>query len=477
MAPDFDEPDATNTRSAMTVSALNRAVSGLLERSFPLVRVRGEIANLTRAASGHSYFALKDRNAQVRCVMFRTRSQLMDWSPREGDEVEVSAVVSFYEARGEFQLGVEFMRRAGQGRLFEEFLRLKALLASEGLFALERKRALPRIPQRVAVITSLQAAVLSDLVTTLCRRAPYVGVVIYPVPVQGAGAGGEIAEMLKRVSGRARADGVEVALLVRGGGSIEDLWAFNDERVARAIVASVIPVVVGVGHESDITIADFAADLRAATPTAAAELVAPAASELIGEFQQGVAQLQKLQAHRVQAVAQRLDYAQRSLATPRMPLAALDGKVERLAANLRQTLARLLQQRGATLATHRDTLLRTRLARVAIEPRARVAALASNVSRMWNTASLRLASLDARLHALDPHAVLARGYSIVVGETGHVVFDATSLRAGEDLQLLFARGRATARVHAVRPSAESDPGGAAIESLNAFASARNSDNR
>ncbi|MBC8120140.1 MAG: exodeoxyribonuclease VII large subunit, partial [Burkholderiaceae bacterium] len=276
MALDFGDADTGTARPALTVSALNRAVSGLLQRSFPLVRVRGEIANLSRAISGHWYFALKDSQAQVRCVMFRARSQLLDWTPRDGDEVEANAVVSLYEARGEFQLSVEFMRRAGQGRLFEEFLRLKARLAAEGLFASERKRPLPRIPRRIAVVTSLQAAALCDLVTTLCRRAPYVGVIVYPVPVQGAGAGGEIAAMLRRVSRRAELDGVEVLLLVRGGGSIEDLWAFNQEVVARAIVACAIPVIVGIGHESDVTIADFAADLRAPTPTAAAELVAPA---------------------------------------------------------------------------------------------------------------------------------------------------------------------------------------------------------
>jgi len=476
MAPEFDMPDAMNTRPALTVSALNRAVSGLLERSFPLVRVRGEIASLTRAASGHSYFALKDSNAQVRCVMFRARNQLLDWRPRDGDEVEVSAVVSFYEARGEFQLAIEFMQRAGQGRLFEDFLRLKAQLAGEGLFELERKRALPRIPRRVAVITSLQAAALCDLVTTLCRRAPYVGIVIYPVPVQGPGAAGEIAEMLKRVSRRAETDRVEVALLVRGGGSIEDLWAFNDERVARAIVSCAIPVIVGVGHESDVTIADFAADLRAPTPTAAGELVAPAASALIGEFGYGFARLQKLQVHRLQTVAQRLDHAHRLLATPRTPLAALDARLDRLASNLQQILARSLRQRSAALAAHRETLLRTRLARVAIEPRDHVSALAVCVARLRNAASMRLTSLNARLHALDPHAVLARGYSIVVDESGHAVLDAARLSEGEAVQLLFARGRAAARVYSVGRVADLERGSAAIESPEAFASKRNSDN-
>ena len=229
MALEFDGANPENTRAALTVSALNRAVSGLLQRSFPLVRVRGEIANVTRAASGHWYFALKDDQAQARCVMFRARNQLLGWMPQEGDEVEVSAVVSLYEARGEFQLSVESMRRAGQGRLFEEFLRLKARLAAEGLFAGERKRALPRIPRRVAVVTSMQAAALGDVITALGRRASYVGIVIYPVPVQGAGAGAQIAAMLRKVSRRAALDAIDVVLLVRGGGSIEDLWAFNEE--------------------------------------------------------------------------------------------------------------------------------------------------------------------------------------------------------------------------------------------------------
>ena len=319
MALEFDGADIENVRAALTVSALNRAVSGLLQRSFPLVRVRGEIANVTRAASGHWYFALKDDQAQARCVMFRARNQLLGWMPQEGDEVEVSAVVCLYEARGEFQLSVESMRRAGQGRLFEEFLRLKARLAAEGLFASERKRALPRIPRRVAVVTSMQAAALGDVVTALGRRASYVGIVIYPVPVQGAGAGAQIAAMLRKVSRRAALDAVDVVLLVRGGGSIEDLWAFNDESVARAIVACAIPVVVGVGHESDITIADFAADLRAPTPTAAAEMVAPPAAALLASLEAKPAALARALRRLLERVHQRIDYVLRLTGAQRLP--------------------------------------------------------------------------------------------------------------------------------------------------------------
>ena len=456
MALDFGETNAENTRPALTVSALNRAVSGLLQRSFPLVRVRGEIANLTRANSGHWYFVLKDNQAQARCVMFRARNQLLGWMPRDGDGVEVSAVVSMYEARGEFQLGIESMRRAGQGRLFEEFLRLKAQLAAEGLFAAERKRSLPRLPRHVAVVTSMQAAALSDVVTALCRRAPYVGVIIYPVAVQGAGAGKQVAAMLSKVSRRAVSDGVDVVLLVRGGGSIEDLWAFNEEAVARAIVSCTVPVVVGVGHESDITIADFAADLRAPTPTAAAELVAPAGAMLQADIQRCVDQLQRLQALRVQALGQRLDYAQRTLANPRMPILALDHRLRSLQPRAASALGRALNARRARLAALRERLLGWRRSRLAVQPHEHVATLAAHVARCLSRHSMRLTSMTARLHAMDPHAVLARGYTIALKPDGHAVSDAAQLRGNDELRLLFARGGATVQVRSVHPDDRSD---------------------
>ncbi len=325
MALDFPERDPALARPALTVSALNRTVAGLLERSFPLVKVQGEIANITRAASGHWYFTLKDDSAQVRCVMFRSRAGLLGWTPKQGDDVEATAVVGLYEARGEFQLTVEHLSRAGLGRLFEEFQRLKQRLAAEGLFEAARKRPLPRLPRAVGIVTSLQAAALTDVLTALRRRAPYLQAIVYPVPVQGAGAGAQIAAMLAAVSKRRSADGVEVVLLVRGGGSIEDLWSFNEEVVARAIVASEVPVVVGVGHESDFTIADFAADLRAPTPTAAAELVAPS-DALRDTVATQLRHLVRRLEFRLNATAQRLDYAQRRLLTPRAAFAALDAR-------------------------------------------------------------------------------------------------------------------------------------------------------
>ena len=348
-------PPLSASAEPLSVSALNRAVAGVLARGFPLVRVRGEIGNLTRAASGHWYFTLKDDAAQVRCVMFRGRNALLDFAPREGDEVELRASVGLYEARGEFQLTVESMQRAGQGRLFEEFMRLKRRLAAEGLFDEALKRPLPRLPRTIGIVTSQQAAALRDVLTALRRRAPYARLIVYPVPVQGAGAAEQIAAMLARASARAEAD---VLLLVRGGGSLEDLWAFNEEPVARAIRACALPVVVGVGHESDISIADFAADLRAATPTAAAELVAPEQAVLRESVVALAQRLRRLVQQRLQQSQQRLDYAARMLSRPSAPIAGLRARVEHLRLRLRASLAATTSRSESAAAASRLRLER-----------------------------------------------------------------------------------------------------------------------
>ncbi|MGH8725805.1 MAG: exodeoxyribonuclease VII large subunit, partial [Burkholderiales bacterium] len=273
MQNDFSGAPVASGLRVLSVAELLRSVRDTLERRFPLAWVRGELSNLSRAPSGHCYFTLKDDGAQVDCVMFRSRAAALDWEPRDGMRVEVRALPTLYEPRGRFQLAVEAMRRAGLGPLYERFLRLKERLGAEGLFDERLKRALPGFPRTIGVLTSPAAAALRDVLTTLARRNPAIEVIVYPVPVQGEGAAERIAAMLRRASRRAECD---VLLLVRGGGSIEDLWPFNEEAVARAIRASEIPVVVGVGHETDVTIADFAADQRAPTPTAAAELASPA---------------------------------------------------------------------------------------------------------------------------------------------------------------------------------------------------------
>lgn len=398
--------DPALARVWLTVTELNRTVAGSLERQFGLLRVRGELASLTRAASGHWYFTLKDDNAQVRCVMFRSRNMLVDFTPKEGDELELLGRAGLYEARGEFQIGIESMRRAGQGRLFEQFMRLKERLAAEGLFDTEAKRPIPRFPSRIGVVTSLKAAALHDIVTTLRRRAPYASLIVYPVPVQGAGASARIAQMLQAVSRRSE---VDVVILARGGGSLEDLWAFNEEPVARAIRACAVPVIVGVGHESDVTIADFAADLRAPTPTAAAELAAPDRGGLLEALQVQVERLGR----RVQAVyrsrAQTVDHAVRVLATPRAPIRSTRQKLEMLASRLRRAAA--FSMAGP---------------------------------------SGRLAAARRALDALDPRGVLARGYAIVRDGRGVILCDASRAAVGSDLDIELTTGALRARVQSVR---------------------------
>lgn len=455
MASLFSPSDGADSRDTLTVSALNRAVAGLLTRGFPSVRVRGEIGNLTRAASGHWYFTLKDDAAQVRCVMFRGRNALVSFAPREGDEVELRASVGLYEARGEFQLTVESMERAGQGRLFEEFLRLKRRLADEGLFDEAIKRPLPVLPQTIGIVTSLQAAALRDVVTTLRRRAPYARLVVYPVPVQGEGAGVRIAAMLA-VAGARRE--VDVLLLVRGGGSIEDLWAFNEEVVARAIRACTLPVVVGVGHESDITIADFAADLRAPTPTAAAELAAPEQGALQETVAAAAFRLQRYARLALQAAQQRLDYATRVLARPRAPIAGLQARVEQLRARLRgATRLRLVRaQSGAGPLCGRLARLRPDVAETAAQLALLAARMRVATGRQLAAQSARVQRAQQGLAHLDPEAVLQRGYALALDAQGAIVSDAERLRAGDALTLQLARGRAFTRVERIEPVPRTD---------------------
>ncbi|NMU93111.1 exodeoxyribonuclease VII large subunit, partial [Achromobacter ruhlandii] len=300
-------------RDILTVAQLNQAVGQLLERSIPALWVRGEISNFTQAASGHWYFTLKDSRAAVRAVMFRGRASAVGFVPRAGDQVEIRARVSLYEPRGDYQLQVDAMRRAGLGNLYEAFLRLKEQLDAEGLFDPARKREPAPLPRAIGVITSLHAAALRDVLSALARRAPQVPVIIYPAPVQGADAAGRLAAQIRLANARGE---VDTLLLVRGGGSIEDLWSFNDEALARAIDASAITTISGVGHETDFTIADFVADVRAPTPTAAAELACVPRSELLGRVMYAAETLVRGQQRRLERAAQRLDRATAQLVSP-----------------------------------------------------------------------------------------------------------------------------------------------------------------
>jgi exodeoxyribonuclease VII large subunit len=450
MGLDPDSADPATTRETLTVSLLNRAVAGLLSRGFPLVRVAGEVSGFTRASSGHWYFALKDDSAQVRCVMFRGRNALVPRGPRDGDAVELLAQVTLYEPRGEYQLVVESIRAAGAGRLFEEFVRLRERLGAEGLFDEARKRPLPALPRAVGVITSPQAAALRDVLTTLQRRAPYCRLVVYPVPVQGEGAARAIATMLGTASARGE---VDVLLLVRGGGSIEDLWSFNEEVVARSIRACRIPVVVGVGHESDFTIADFAADVRAPTPTAAAAIAAPEAAVLSQGVLARDERLRRALKGAFDKRLQRLDYAVRALASPRAPLAGLHARIEQLHARAAGTQARRLAHRVAALKRAQQQLERARPALAAARQsvadlRARLAARSAMLAQRLRARFERLAGAVAQL---DPTAVLTRGYSIVRDADGSVVTSARQLHVGQSIGLVLADGGAQARVEDVAP--------------------------
>jgi exodeoxyribonuclease VII large subunit len=412
----------------LTVSELNRSVRDVIEKRFPLGWVSGEISNFKRYDSGHCYFTLKDAGAQVRCVMFRTRAQYLDWQPREGMQVEVRALVTLYEPRGDFQLNVETMRRAGLGPLFERFLRIKDKLEREGLFDPAIKRAVPAFPKTVGIVTSLAAAALQDILATLKRRNPSIEVVVYPVPVQGEGAAARIAAMLATASQR---NECEVVLLARGGGSIEDLWQFNEESVARAIRACSLPVVVGVGHDTDITIADFAADLRAPTPTAAAEAVSPSRDALFDRLHELVERGSRAAQRRIGTEIQRVDGLARRLVHPRARLAA-SGRL------LDQLIARLTAARPDITACERHRLqLVGRL----------IYAMQHNVGR----ASQRLERLSASLAGLDPTAVLARGYSLTRNAKGEVVRNSATVAEGEMLTTTFSQGWATSEVKGRSP--------------------------
>jgi exodeoxyribonuclease VII large subunit len=448
MAPDSEPLNPAPTREILTISQLNRAIASLLEQSVPALWVVGEISNFTRAASGHWYFTLKDAAAQVRAVMFRGRAQAVGFVPREGDQVEVRALATLYQARGDFQLGVELMRRAGAGDLYQRFVQLKEKLRAEGLLDESRKRALPALPRRIGVVTSLRAAALRDVLTTLARRAPQIPVVVYPSPVQGADAPAALVAALGVAARRAECD---VLLLVRGGGSIEDLWAFNDEALARAVASSPIPVVCGVGHETDFSIADFVADLRAATPTAAAQAAVPDRRELAERALELARRLDRAQVRATQSREQRLDTAARLLRSPSsywrqqsQALAAIGTRL-RVAARTsllapRQRLARACAglRRPDVDAARRDlAALRDRLQRAGAVVR--------------QTREARLDALAHKLELVSPLAVLQRGYAIVRTAQGAVVRAATGVDDGERLGVQLAEGTLDVEVLARHP--------------------------
>ena len=431
--------------SSISVSELNALAKALLEDHLAGLWIAGEVSNLTRAASGHYYFSLKDSRAQVRCAMFKGAAMRLEKPLKEGDHIEVSGKISIYEARGEFQITVNEVRLKGLGQLYEAYERLKAQLQAEGAFSAERKKPLPARPQCIGIVTSLAAAALRDVVTTLNRRAPEIPVIVYPTPVQGTGSELQIAQAIKTASQRAECD---VLIVCRGGGSIEDLWAFNEEPVVRAIEACAIPVVSGVGHETDFTLADFVTDVRAPTPTGAAELVSPNRQESLHRLAQAQGRLKTVLEQRYFDASQKLDWLARQIRHPRQKLDEQRASISKLAQMLSYSMTQNLRAHTARFERQTQTLKHCR---------PDVSVYKNNIDRFQTTLSHsfrqllahRRQSLTAQaalLEAVSPQHILERGFSVVKNTRGQVIRNADTLKQGQKLHITFADGETDVRV-------------------------------
>ena len=467
------------------VGALCRAVTETLEARFGYVTVRGELSGFSRAASGHCYFSLKDSTGQLRCALFRRAASQLGWMPRDGELVEVQARLSVYEGRGDLQLIVERMQRAGQGALYEDFLRRKAALEAQGLFDPARKRTPTAFPRGIGLVTSSGAAALRDVATALQRRAPQVPVVLVPALVQGAAAPATLVDALESLyaivrrqqAGEAtQAPPIDTILLVRGGGSLEDLWAFNDERLAHTIVQSPVPLISGIGHETDVTIADFCADLRAPTPTAAAELAALPAEDA---WQLALARQQRLQQllqRQLDGAAQRLDRLGWGLARSGQRVHAQQLHLQALGLRLQQQRQRGQEQRQSRLqqlqqrlhlAVHRQGTVGEQSARLQalqqrlqlqVEQDLRDAArqlqglqqgLQQEAQQALQQSAMRLAHADQALRLLDPALVLQRGYALLQDEAGQVLSSVQQLQQADRIRATVHDGQVALRPAAV----------------------------
>ena len=431
--------------SSISVSELNALAKALLEDHLAGLWIAGEVSNLTRAASGHYYFSLKDSRAQVRCAMFKGAAMRLAKPLKEGDHIEISGKISIYEARGEFQITVNEVRLKGLGQLYEAYERLKAQLQAEGAFSAERKKPLPARPQCVGIITSLAAAALRDVVTTLNRRAPEIPVIVYPTPVQGTGSELQIAQAIKTASQRAECD---VLIVCRGGGSIEDLWAFNEEPVVRAIEACAIPVVSGVGHETDFTLADFVADVRAPTPTGAAELVSPNRQESLHRLTQAKGRLKTVLEQRYFDASQKLDWLARQIRHPRQKLDEQRTYIHKLAQTLSYSMTQNVRAHTARFERQTQALQHFR---------PDISVYRQDIDRFQTTLShtfrqllaQRRQSLTAQtalLEAVSPQQILERGFSVVKNTRGQVIRNADALKQGQKLHITFADGETDVRV-------------------------------
>ena len=431
--------------SSISVSELNALAKALLEDHLAGFWIAGEVSNLTRAASGHYYFSLKDSRAQVRCAMFKGAAARLAKPLKEGDHIEVAGKISIYEARGEFQITVNEVRLKGLGQLYEAYERLKAQLQAEGAFAAERKKPLPARPQCIGIVTSLAAAALRDVVTTLKRRAPEIPVIVYPTAVQGAGSEFQITQAIKTASQRAECD---VLIVCRGGGSIEDLWAFNEEPVVRAIEVCPIPVVSGVGHETDFTLTDFVADVRAPTPTGAAELVSPNRQESLHRIAQAKGRLKTVLEQRYFDASQKLDWLARQIRHPRQKLDEQRTYIHKLAQTLSYSMTQNVRAHTARFERQTQALKHCR---------PDISVYRQDIDRFQTTLShtfrqllaQRRQSLNAQtalLEAVSPQQILERGFSVVKNTRGQVIRNADVLKQGQKLHITFADGETDVRV-------------------------------
>ena len=442
-------------RNIYSVSRLNREVRSLLEGSFPLVWIEAELSNLARPASGHLYFSLKDEAAQVRCAMFRNRNLNLGFSPKNGMQVLVRAKIGLYEPRGEFQLVIEHMEEAGDGALRRAFDELKQRLDKEGLFDSPHKQALPALPRSVGVVTSPSGAAIRDIMTTLQRRFPALPVIVYPVPVQGEGAGQQIAAMIARAGQRQECD---VLILARGGGSLEDLWAFNEEVVARAIYQCPIPIVAGIGHEIDFTIADFVADQRAPTPTAAAELISPDQQDWLNRLRQLQQRLSWQTRSRIRQFQQQLQNLEKRLQHPGRRVRDMAQRLDELDLRLQQAQRHYLQHARAHVQHTHERLLR-------YSPVHQLSVIQSrneNLSKRLEMAMQnrlgqhhrQLQQLARALDTVSPLATLGRGYAIVTNEKQQIIRQASQVKTGDIIEAQLSEGRLYCQVTEVKESNE-----------------------
>ena len=431
--------------AAVSVSELNTLAKSLLEENLFGLWVAGEVSNLTRAASGHYYFSLKDSRAQVRCAMFKGTAAKLPAPLKEGDHIELTGRIGIYEARGEFQITVNEVRLKGLGQLYEAYEKLKAKLQAEGVFAAERKKPLPAHPRVIGIVTSLAAAALRDVVSTLKRRAPEIPVIIYPTAVQGSGSEVQIAQAIQTASQRNEAD---VLIVCRGGGSIEDLWSFNEEIVVRAIEACPIPVVSGVGHETDFTLADFVADVRAPTPTGAAELVSPNRLESLHKLAQAQGRLKTALQQRYYDASQKTDWFARQIRHPQQKLNEQRAQLHTLAQSMRFAMQNSHRFHAQRFARQQQQLahLRPNVSGAARDVQSFQTMLRQHWLNLLANRRQLLEKQAALLEAVSPQHILERGFSVVKNSRGQVIRSAAVLKQGQKLHITFADGETDVRV-------------------------------